>query len=216
MSSPDSVRLFLEVITTGKTLASAREENASRVNKVREALVALKLNDLKSKTRDVDVTLVHAEGNDGGNGVFDQRTEPDTVIGYTVTHSFTVLIKESDPDSLNVAAGRVLDTALESGVNRVWNVSFFKEDSSAMRRQAMSEAVENAIANARAYAGGANVQVADVLVINGDIDSMYPSQGGGQQGQQGGFGGSMGLGVQTSFLAGQWDVTCNVRVICRF
>ena len=80
----------------------------------------------------------------------------------------------------------------------------------------MSEAVENAIANARAYAGGANVQVADVLVINGDIDSMYPSQGGGQQGQQGGFGGSMGLGVQTSFLAGQWDVTCNVRVICRF
>jgi uncharacterized protein YggE len=39
--APDSARLFLEVVTKGKTLAATREENAGRVNTVREALVAL-------------------------------------------------------------------------------------------------------------------------------------------------------------------------------
>ena len=46
-------------------------------------------------------------------------------------------------------ASRVLDTVLENGANNVQRIAFFKADDSALRREAMSKAVETAITNAR-------------------------------------------------------------------
>lgn len=205
-AEPDSARLYFAVSTRGETPTEAREENARRMAAVRNALLDLKLPGLKTKTRDVTVARVYGEAPEEGG------TRP--LVGFDVAHEFTILIEEDDLEQLNTATGKVLDTALENGVVSTRSVSFFKKDMTALARQAMSEAVEDALDNARAFAKGANVTVTDVVVIDGGEQTRIPSYYGGQQGQQGGFGGSAGL--STSFLAGKSQISCDVHVTCRF
>jgi hypothetical protein len=204
--TPDSARLYLSVSTTGKTVTEARQKNAKRVAAVRAAILALKLPDVRTKTLDVAVAKVHGKPAD--------ENAPGPLIGYKVTHEFSVLVKDSNPTRLNTAASRVLDTALDNGVDTTDNLSFFKEDISESERLAMSQAVRDALANARAYAKGADVKIAEVVVINGDAHGQVPSYVGGQQGQV--PQGLLGIGVSSSFLAGKSRVTCSVRVTCRF
>ena len=204
---PDSARLYLEVITTGKTITAARKENASRMQKVRTALGKLNLPDLRSKTLDVTVSPVYSKRKD--------EDDVQHLVGYEVTHSFTVLITETKQDRLNAAAGRVLDTALENGVNSTQSVSFFKANIVEMKHVAMGKAVEDAIANARAYAGGAKLKIGNVVFIGGDGHNSHPSHWGGQQGMVSRRGSST-IGMETSFVTGKSEVTCTVRITCRF
>lgn len=206
---PDSARLFFEVSTSGKTPTAARKENAKRVDAVRTAILALKLPDVKTKSTSVYVSKKYGEPNN--------EDGPRPLIGYQVSHSFTILIKEPSVLRLNASASSVLDTALEHGVSESRSVSFFKEDTKEFERQAMTKAVENAIANARAFAKGAKFDVVKVAAIYGEGHDMLPSHFAGQQGQQGQFGGrNRDVGVGTSFLAGRSQITCTVQVACRF
>lgn len=205
-ADPDSARLFFEVSAEGKTPTEARIENARRVQAVRAAILSLKLPDLKTKTTDVSVSKVYAKRKDADS--------PRPVIGYEVTHEFTILIKESSVSRLNASAGRVLDTAIENGVDSTRSISFFKQDTAELKRLAMKQAVENAIANAEAYASGAKVKSVRVAGINGGGADAVSSRFQGQQGQQGGW--NMTRGLSTSFLAGKAQITCEVRVLCHF
>lgn len=196
---PDSARVYLGVTTNGKTVAAAREENARVIGKVQGALLALKLSDLKTRTSESHVSITYAQ---------DDRSK---VVGYVVRQSFTVLIKESDPERLGTMAGRVLDAGLQNGVNRDGDIEFFKADDSEMRRQAMRKAVEDGLANAHAYAAGAKVNTVGIMDIVGE-DRYYEEKGfGGQFG--GGFGGTGGA---PSIVAGDWKVSSRVRVVCRY
>jgi uncharacterized protein YggE len=194
----DMGRVYLSVVTSEKTVDAARVENARVVSKVRDAILALKLADLKTRTTDTRVSIHH------------QRDEPYKITGYEVGHSFTMLVKESDPEKLGIAAGRILDAGLKNGVNRDGSIEFFKENDADMRRQAMSEAVEDALANAKAHAAGANVKVLDVVEIDGSLERFEPS----------GFGSQLGGGryneTSISVSAGAWNVSRRVRIVCRY
>jgi len=135
---PDSARVWFEVVTKSKTVAAAREENARVVGQVQAALLALKLADLKSKTRDSSVSIN-----------YDDR-DKFRVVGYEVRQSFTVLVKEADPEKLGTTAARILDVGLQHGVNSGGNIEFFKADESEMKRESMTKAVEDGIAAAQA------------------------------------------------------------------
>ncbi len=111
-----------------------------------------------------------------------------TFIGYRVVYAFTVTAKDNDSDKLRTIAGQVLDTALKAGANSgglksaedkldfglglfgnqtggVPTVEYFKEDIAETRRQALSKTAEDALANAKALAGGAKVTIADTIAI---------------------------------------------------
>jgi uncharacterized protein YggE len=196
---PDSARVFFGVTTNGKTVAAAREENARVVGQVYRALLALKLLDLKTRTTDSRVSISYAEN------------DRSRVVGYAVRQSFTVLVKESDSEKLGKTAERVLDAGLQNGVNSDGYIEFFKADDSELRRLAMSKAVEDALANAQAYAVGAKVKTLGVVDIAGQ-DGYFEQTGfGGQFG--GGFGGTGGA---PSIVAGDWKVPSRVRVVCRY
>src|SRR5262249_46371744 len=148
---PDSARVFFSVQTIAPTIKASRADNNAKFNKVTSALQALKIDGLKMKTADVSLEPVYNQRN----------LEEPNLTGYRVTHQFTVLLTDADAEKLSNDSGRVLDTVLENGANIVQRIVFFKADDTALRREAMAKAVENAVANAKALATGANMKLAD-------------------------------------------------------
>jgi uncharacterized protein YggE len=135
------------------------------------------------------------------------------VVGYRVTHTFTVLVQDDDTEKLNAGAGRVLDTALENGANVVQHVTFFKQHDTAAKREALTRAVEEAVANAKALAAGARVDLRDTITINGQPEYHW---GGNRDLQSnvmaiGGPG-----GTDTPLVAGDLQITCSVSVTCTY
>jgi uncharacterized protein YggE len=191
--------VYFGVITRGKTVPAAREENARIVAKVQKALLALNLADLKSRTVETKISITYA------------TNDRSQIVGYEAQQSFTVLIKESDPEKLGKVAGRILDAGLQNGVNSEGEIEFFKADDSELRRQAMTKAVEAGLANVQAYAAGAKVKSFGVVEIAGDDWYGQPGGFGGQFG--GGFGGG---GDAPSIVAGDWKIRSQVRVVCRY
>ena len=204
---PDSARLFFNVSATKKTPTAARKETARLMAELRNALVALKIASLKTKTRNVTLSEVYGKASD--------EQSPRPVVGYEVEHVISVLVSEPDVDQLNKLASQVLDTALENGVRQANDISFFKQDVSEEKWQAMQLAVANAMDNAKAFANGANVQIGSVNQIDGgsisrgDLNNRW---WGGQQGQGGIFGARQD--VSTSFSVGRSEISCNAKVVC--
>src|SRR5580765_411587 len=130
---PDSARVYIGVVTNGKTVADAREANGKAVAKVQDAIMALKITDLKTRTLQTRVGILYDKG------------DRSHLVGYEVSQSFTVLVKESDIDKLGAAAGRILDASLQNGANSEGDIEFFTEDDTELRRQARSKAVEDAL-----------------------------------------------------------------------
>jgi uncharacterized protein YggE len=202
---PDSARVFFGVQTIGKTVKAAREENNALSKKVIDALMALKIPDLKMKTADISIELVQA-----------QQQNPTTlpqVLGYRVTNSYTVLVQDSDSAKLSQNASRVLDTALENGANFVQQIVAFRHDDAEIKQKALTSAVEAALANAKAIAAGAKVQILDTFAINGEPEYSY---GRGQCGltNQLVVGGA-GVG-ETPVIMGDLEITIRVSVTCTY
>jgi uncharacterized protein YggE len=203
---PDSARVFFRVENYGQQVRESRQENARRVKKVMEALGALKIENLKMKSTNMIVNPV----------VHHYRPEEmklPTVLGYHVVNSFTVLVENEDAVKLAELAGKVLDSALESGATGVEQIVFFKRNVDMVRRQALTKAVEEAMANARALAQGADEKIAQSITISGEPRVLY---GGRMQNtlQQVAF--NPGGGGDTPLVAGDLEITCNVNITCRY
>jgi uncharacterized protein YggE len=197
---PDAARLFFAVTSIAANIKAARADNANKVKQVRTALAGLQIPDLKTKSSDVTVEMLTSEP--------EGRSLPKTT-GYRVTHSFTVLITDSDQDRLSAAAGRVLDLALESGGTNPSQISFFKRETDEARRQALKEAVADALENARAMAAGAGASVTDTLRIEGT-----PSFGGELQQLQ--LNNRAVDDAPSALVAGDLQITCQVTVTAAY
>ena len=197
---PDTARLYFGVVTNAKTVVAARQENARVANKVMAGLLELKLPDLKAKSRESHLSIIY------------ENQDKFQIVGYEVSQFFTILVKEDDPEKLGTTSARILDVGLQNGVNSRGDIEFFKADDSEMQRQAMTKAVQDGIANAQAYAAGAKLSTVGVVEISGQNDVWGNRFGGGFQG---GFGGGDGASA-SSFVAGNWKVSSQVRVVMRY
>ncbi len=197
--APDSARVFFGVQTIAPTIKAARTDNAAKVKKVMDALNALKIADLKMKSSDVQVEMLysHPQGN-----------QLPQVTGFRITHTFTVLVQNSDVEKLSKTASAVLDTALENGVTMVQQITFFKKDLTDIRRQAMEKAVREAVANAQALVSGVSGSLTGTIAISGAPEYAY-------RGQQ--FDNVQSAAItDTPLVAGNLNVTCNVNVTCTY
>jgi uncharacterized protein YggE len=207
---PDAARVFFGIQTIAATVSEARAQNNGRVRKVMEALTALKIPDLKSKTSDVQVDILY--GRTDGNAL-------PPITGYRVSNTFTVLVQDDDPAKLAVLAGRVLDAALESGANSVQQITFLsKEGMAQARRKALTKAVEDALANAQALAAGAKKDHLEAVTIEGQPTYRdHPYYGSRNAMVQ-----SVNVAVPTggesdaALVIGDLEVTCQVQVSCTF
>jgi len=199
---PDSARVFFGVQTIGKTVKEAREENSAKTKAVLDALKNLHIKDLKMKTSNVNVDLLQSHPGEAIS----------QIVGFRLTNSFTVLITDQDAAGLSSKASQVLDTALEAGANQVQQIVFFVRNEEEVTRQALTKAVEDALANAQALAAGAKVTIRDTVAISGQPEYY---RYGGQMTQNsmpvGGLGGS-----ETPVVAGDLEISCRVNIECRY
>jgi uncharacterized protein YggE len=206
--SPDSARLFFSVQTMAPKLASARGENAQLTKRVIDAVRKLQIPKLKMKSSDIQVGIRYADT---------ARAERlPTVLGYTVTNSFTVLVENDDPTKLSEAATRLLDTALENGVNQVPQVTFFRKDLKETQRRAMAEAVLDALQNARTLARGADVRITDTIDISSEANTFYPYTLAQNTLTNAVFPAGGEGGSATPLVAGDLDVTMRVHITCTY
>jgi uncharacterized protein YggE len=199
---PDSARVFFGVQTFASTVKAARTENSQRVQRILAALDKLEIPELKAKTSNVQLNVERRPQSD--------RNPGGDAVGYHVVHTFTVLVRNGDPERLGALTSRVLDTVLEAGANQVEQVVFFKQDEVEARRQALTKAVEEAVANARALAGGIHAQLKDTVQIQGQPTYYY---GGNRMVQTNA---TLPEGDSTPLVAGDLEVSCQVSVTCTF
>jgi uncharacterized protein len=203
---PDSARVFFTVETYGEQIREARTANAQKTRKILEAVKALKIANLKTKSDNVNVDLVRSQ----------ERT-PTTLpklLGYHVTNSFTVLVENDDAVKLGDFASQILDAALENGATGVSRIMFFKKNEEGVRREALTKAVENAMTNARALARGADEKVLESITITNNEPRYFYNPGVSntfnvQDINWGGAGG-------TPVVVGALEITCTVNVTCKY
>jgi uncharacterized protein YggE len=202
---PDAVHVYFGVQTIGKQVKAAREDNSEKCKKLIAALNALGIADLKIKTADINVELVQSHP--------DEASKLPEILGYRVTNSFSVLVQDKDAAKLSQNASKVLDTALENGANFIQRMVAFRHDDAQIKRDGLTKAVEDALANARAIAAGAKVQVSGTFALNGQPEYTF---GQGQCGLTNTLVvGGAGLGA-TPVIVGDLEITIRVGVTCTY
>jgi uncharacterized protein YggE len=200
---PDSARVFFGVESLAKSLKDARGDNSKRSKTVIDALNALKIPNMRMKTSDMVVNLEKRLRN---------SEVLQDIVGYRVTHTFTVVVQNTDQEKLGALARQVLDTALENGANLVEHISFFKEEDKQVRREALAKAVEDAVANAKALAAGGKVDLGHTVAISGQPDYHY----GGRQQLTNTMQTAMPGDSEAPLVAGDLLVTCTASVTCTY
>jgi uncharacterized protein YggE len=209
--NPDSARLFFGVDVTEKTIKDARREANAKVAKVIESIKDLKIDSLKLKTSDVQVSPVHQHRRERDG------EEKTILVGYRCNIRFTVLVQNPDSEKLSVEAAKVLDAGLENGANVVESIAFFKEKWQQHQREAMTKAVENAIANAQAMAAGAKVTIVSTTTMTGDAAHHWGGRNQHamvQNVQVGDFG--RGSEDPTPIVAGDLVFSYTVHLVCNY
>jgi uncharacterized protein YggE len=155
---PDTASVNLGVVTEGKALIEAQQENSIIVTKVIDSLIALGID--KSQIQTFDYRIESVYDYDQGNQIF---------RGYKITHILQVKI-----DDLS-KIGKVVDIAVENGANYVANIQFTTKYKEAYYLQALALALKNASSKATTIANTirVNLNPTPILVIEGG-DTIQP------------------------------------------
>jgi len=161
ITTPDKVTINLGIETIDSDAAKAQSENTKVMNKVINALKAAGITDDNIKTSNYSMYSYEiSEYNKS-----DKYKEGTTV--YKVTNTVTVT-------SYNVSdAGKLIDTAINAGANKVNNLQFglSNEKKKEQRNAAIVSAVKAARADADAVASALGVKVTGTGVVT--LDQSY-------------------------------------------
>ena len=94
-----------------------------------------------------------------------------SIIGYMVTNTVEVTLTDLSQ------VGKVIDTAIQSGANRVQGVSFDLQDRNPVVAQALKTAAGRARSQADAIAAGLNVHTGMVLHASEGVNTTTPLLG---------------------------------------
>lgn len=147
---PDQATIAVGVVSQAATAQDAAALNAKQTD---AAIAALKKVTAAADTvQTISYTLnpVYRYPKDGG--------EP-TITGYSAAS--TVQVKMSDLKNV----GRVIDTAVGTGANRIQGLHFSVKDAQAVRRRALTEATRQARETAEAMASALGSKISRVVSV---------------------------------------------------
>ncbi|WML45257.1 SIMPL domain-containing protein [Neobacillus sp. PS3-40] len=139
---PNLATINLGVVTEGKELIQAEQENAISITKIINSLLSLGVP--KKLIQTFDYRIESEYDFDQGKQLF---------RGYKVTHLLNVKIED-----LNLV-GKIVDTSVQQGANYVANVQFTVKNKEAVYQQALSAAIDNALHKAQTIAGSLKVHL---------------------------------------------------------
>lgn len=158
-TEPDTVELRLSIISEGKD-KSVQEENAIKVQKTIDALIALGLSKEDLETQNLSFNPIYNWDQNKGQ----------QLIGYRAEN--TLIVKTKDIDK----AGAIADTAIKNGAEMVGSLNFTLSDEGkeTLQEQAIEKAVVDAKRQVEFAAKAANVTITGVQNINIIKESQSP------------------------------------------
>ncbi|MBO4780077.1 MAG: SIMPL domain-containing protein, partial [Selenomonadaceae bacterium] len=126
--APDRATISVAVITREKNPSAVQSSNAQAAQSVINSIVALGIERKNISTGNYNFNPTYRQRNDG-------RSEID---GYEATNSVTVIV-----DDLSLV-GKIIDTALSHGANRVDSLSFGLRNKTAYQDEALRLAILDA------------------------------------------------------------------------
>ena len=147
-ASPDQLKIVLAVVTEAKTARQAASENAEKMDMVVKALKSLGISESNLKTSGYQITPIYS---------YKTKNTP-KIVGYRVTDTLTVTTKNLK------SAGKIIDMAVEAGVNKISSVHFgFSDETLAkLKEEALIKAVNNAALKAETIAKSLNIKIVGV------------------------------------------------------
>jgi uncharacterized protein YggE len=146
---PDQALIQLAVVTTAASATDASNQNASQVNAVLAALGGVLGPNANIQTLSYSLTP---------NYNFPQNG-PQVLTGYTAQNTVQVTLTDL------TLIGKVIDTGIQSGANRVQGLQFGLQNDQPVRTQALKAATVQAKANADAMASGLGLTTASIISI---------------------------------------------------
>lgn len=156
--APDMAEVTIGVVTEAKDAAKAHADNGAATSRVQNALKSLGVAERDIQTTRYDFSPIY-DVKDNGRSV---------TTGYTVTNAVVVKVR----NLTNV--GKVIDTALANGANRVDSLEFSASDPSAAKNAALADAARDARSKADAVARALGVRIVRVLNVYADTQSHTP------------------------------------------
>jgi hypothetical protein len=151
----DSVKIFIGVVTRGRTLNTVSAANMDITDKVLAALKLLNIERLTLKTTDYRVTPQK-----------DYKAKPPKIMGYEVHNGVAVTLESFTPDRLTTHASTIVAKALENGANNIHSINFFIKDKTALEHNALALATRQAITRAETIADAAGVKLKRIVSLS--------------------------------------------------
>lgn len=158
--SPDLVRVSFAVETHDKEATAAASANAQSMSGVMAALRAASLPGLRIETFGYALNPDYAP--------MTQSDQSRRIVGYTALNNIRVTVTDVQ------VAGKVMDTAIGAGANRVSSLAFDASDTSGARREALTRAVAEARSQAETIAAALNRELGPPLEVHGGAQQPQP------------------------------------------
>lgn len=156
---PDLARVDVGVVTQAATAQDATAQNATQAAALISALQGFVTSNTNIKTVSYYLSPVYNNPAPGQSAM---------IIGYTVTNTVEVTLTDLSQ------IGKVIDTAIQSGANRVQGISFDLQDRNPIVGQALKAAAASARKQADAIASGLNVHTGMVLHASQGFNTTTP------------------------------------------
>ena len=154
--APDQAVLTVGVVSTGRSASQAQAENAQKIIAVTQELKALGVAGSDIKTQGYNFYPNYRSGDRGCN----------EIISYTAQHSLQINIR-------NVTkAGKIIDTALNSGANEVNSLRYLVSDQSNVQREALHNALNDARRKADIIASGLGRYIVGIKSVSESTGSL--------------------------------------------
>jgi len=157
--APDLALLNVGVEATGATVSEARQEAATAMNAIVDALHAQNVEDRDIRTRFFNISPRYdfQEVLEGGI-----RSRKQVLVGYMVSNLASIRIRDLD------AVGAIVDDVAEAGgdATRINGISFTVEDPSPFMISLRELAVTNALATAQQFADLTGVTLGRLVLIS--------------------------------------------------
>jgi uncharacterized protein YggE len=159
IGTPDRAQVTVSVQTENPDVKVAQAENAAKMTRVIDALVASGIPRDALKTTGYNIYAMY---DDGGSAILNSK-----VRTYRVTNSLTITLHDVSK------TGDVIDIAVANGANQADSIQFMLSDaqSLALRSEALKKATANARADAESVAGAMGVNITGTGTV--DISQGY-------------------------------------------
>jgi uncharacterized protein len=161
-STPDQAKIQFAVVTQAATADAASSQNATQVTTLLAALRSVLGQTADIRTLSYSLSPNYNSPRDGSQPV---------IVGYTASN-----VVEATSGDLSII-GKLIDTGIQAGANRIQGLSFGLKNDQPARQQALKLAAAQARARADAMASGLGAKTGAVVSIVEGVETSVQLRG---------------------------------------